>query len=158
LRCCRHPTGPPIPIQQRLPEACLVDVKSAREVPDRDLGRLCVSAPDGIHVFDLHAGTREVLVRQSGVSALAVSADSQRLFAITERAVHMIEVRTGSSVVLVAAGKRGSTFRAGAVSRDAERSGRFGRLAATCLLDVATLSLVLCDAHRIVRLRGVQDL
>jgi hypothetical protein len=79
---------------------------SAAVDPDceRDGGCLYVFCDDGVHAFDLQAGTRRVfqLDPHSAVHGLAVNEDGTRLFAVSPGIVYVFDMRTGTRTALIA--------------------------------------------------------
>jgi hypothetical protein len=113
-----------------------------------------------VHAFDLAKGESAVLPlpvpQVSSVTGLAVTEDGARLFVVTQHSIYTIDLRTGTSSELVRGAYAYGAFRAGPVTTDPGKMGRFSYVMG-CVIDKVTRSLVMVEyeTHRIVRLRGV---
>jgi hypothetical protein len=137
----------------------VADAQAGARDTDRDVGRLFLGCTDCVHACDLANGKREFFpfpVSSDGITGMAVTEDGARLFSVQKDGVHTVGLRTSACAVLVPSNSGYATFRAGPVTADVDKSGRFD-FAMGCVIDRATRSLLMVEhqAQQIVRLRGV---
>jgi hypothetical protein len=75
-----------------VPPALTASAAGADADADRDVGCLYVGCDDGVHAFDLAEGKRKQFpLPLIGMTALTVSEDGARLFAVSPPVIHVID-------------------------------------------------------------------